>query len=143
MGGWIALEFTLTYPDAVDALVLADAVVRHYPYPAGWGANLPRVNQIARESDLDAAKQLWLADPVFAQSREIPEVAARLRGMVEEYSGLAVPPRQPAPAPAASRHRAARRGRRPDPLARQARRPPLTGEARRIARAKTGRNCLT
>jgi len=67
--------------------VLADAVVRHYPYPAGWGANLARVNRVARESGLDAAKQLWLADPVFERSREIPEVAARLRGMVEEYSG--------------------------------------------------------
>jgi pimeloyl-ACP methyl ester carboxylesterase len=123
MGGWIALEFTLTYPDVVDALVLADAVVRHYPYPAGWGANLPRVNQIARESDLDAAKQLWLADPVFAQSREIPEVAARLRGMVEEYSGwqlLHDNPHRLLRPPAIERLAEVDV---PTPLARQARRP--------------------
>jgi pimeloyl-ACP methyl ester carboxylesterase len=87
MGGWVALEFTLTYPDVVDALVLADAVVRHYPFPEGWGTHVPRITQVARTSGLDEAKQLWLADPVFARSREIPQVADRLRRMVDEFRG--------------------------------------------------------
>ena len=87
LGGWVVLEFALTYPELVNALVLVDAVVRQYSFPRGGGANLQLVNQVARMSGLREAKELWLAEPVFERSREIPGVAARLRRMVEDYRG--------------------------------------------------------
>jgi pimeloyl-ACP methyl ester carboxylesterase len=87
LGGWIALEFTLTYPGLVDALVLADAAIRRYPYPAGWGGHLRRLGEVARTSGLAAAKELWLADPVFERSRELPAVVSRLRRMVDDFGG--------------------------------------------------------
>jgi pimeloyl-ACP methyl ester carboxylesterase len=48
LGGWVVLEFAVTYPEAVSALVLADAVVRRYSFPHGWAANLQQINRVAR-----------------------------------------------------------------------------------------------
>jgi pimeloyl-ACP methyl ester carboxylesterase len=87
LGGWVVLEFALTYPELVTALVLVNAVVRQYSFPHGWAANLQLVNQVARTSGLREAKELWLADPIFERSREIPGVATRLRRMVADYRG--------------------------------------------------------
>ena len=87
LGGWVVLEFTLTYPDMVQNLVLVDPVVRGYSFPGGWNRSLVEVNRVAREQGLDAAKERWLADPVFERSRELPGVAARLKTMVDDFSG--------------------------------------------------------
>jgi 3-oxoadipate enol-lactonase len=87
LGGWVVLESTLTYPESVSALVLVDAFVRRYPSPHGWAADLQQVNRLARTDGLDAAKDRWMADPVFARSRELPDVAARLRRMVDDHRG--------------------------------------------------------
>jgi pimeloyl-ACP methyl ester carboxylesterase len=87
LGGWVALEFALMHPDATSRLVLVDPVIRNYSFPNGWNRNLVAVNETARREGLEAAKQRWLADPVFARSRQLPGVAARLEEMVGDYGG--------------------------------------------------------
>ena len=87
MGGGIVLEFALSHPELVDALVLVDAVIRGYPFPGGWAANIGEVFRVAQEVGLAEAKELWLADPLFERTRRLPAVEARLRRMVKDYSG--------------------------------------------------------
>jgi len=87
LGGWVTLEFALTSPEVVDRLVLVDPFVGRYPFPQRWNRNLAEVIRVARQHGLRQAKDLWMADPIFERSREIPEVAARLRQMIDDFGG--------------------------------------------------------
>ncbi len=87
MGGGVALDFALTYPDAVQALVVVDATLGGHRWAreakACWGP-LPAV---AKERGLDAARESWLASALFQHALRHPEAAAQIRRMVAAYSG--------------------------------------------------------
>lgn len=86
-GGAIALDFALTYPERTEALVLVDAVVGGYRWSPEGAARDDLVFQRAREGGIAAAKECWLAHPIFAPAQRNPEVAARLAAAVDRYSG--------------------------------------------------------
>ena len=88
MGGWVATEFTLTYPDRVRGLVLVDAVVRNHPFPYGWNKHIGAVYWAGRQHGYDAAMALWLGDEIFAFERSVPALAARLPALVSGYGGF-------------------------------------------------------
>ena len=83
MGGGIALDFAAAYPDLVRSLVPVDAALGGFAWTKDWGA----VGSLARSIGVEAAKQSWLNDELFAPANEQPRVAARLKEMVEDYSG--------------------------------------------------------
>jgi len=88
MGGWVATEFTLTYPERVCGLVLVDAVVRNHPFPHGWNKHIGAVYRSGREHGRDAAIARWLDDDLFAFERSLPALALRLPGLVANYGGF-------------------------------------------------------
>jgi pimeloyl-ACP methyl ester carboxylesterase len=88
MGGWVALEFTLTYPARVRGLVLVDALVRGHPFPYDWNKKVGAIYRCGREHGRDAAMALWLDDEVFAFERSRPDLAARLPDLVARYGGF-------------------------------------------------------
>jgi pimeloyl-ACP methyl ester carboxylesterase len=85
MGGWVALEFALTYPEALDALVLVDSALRTFAFGPQFDGTLQTLHRLGREDRLAEAKAGWLADPLFAGSRGFPEVVKRLEQIVEDY----------------------------------------------------------
>lgn len=80
MGGGVALDYALTYPETVRALVLVDSTLSGFRWNVNWSVK-------AREVGLDAAKKRWLAHPLFAAAFEQPGVAIRIAQIVEDYSG--------------------------------------------------------
>ncbi|MEO5842802.1 MAG: alpha/beta fold hydrolase [Acidimicrobiales bacterium] len=88
MGGWVATEFTLTYPTRVYGLVLVDALLRSHPFPYGWNKHVGAVYRRGREQGRDAAMALWLDDDLFAFERSLPELAPRLPALVAGYGGF-------------------------------------------------------
>lgn len=86
-GGAVALDFALTYPARTQALVLVDAVVGGYRWSPAGAARDDLVFQVARTSGIAAAKDSWLAHPIFASAQRNPAVAARLAQIVDRYSG--------------------------------------------------------
>ena len=70
---------------SVSALVLVDAVLSGHPWDPAFAATLGAVHRLGSEDRLAEAKAVWLADPIFACSRRIPTVAARLEQMIEDY----------------------------------------------------------
>ncbi len=80
LGGEVAIDYVLTYPDTVLSLTLADTSLGGYASTVDW-----RV--YAKEQGLEQAKQNWLNHAVFAPSNRYPEVAKQLRAMVDSYSG--------------------------------------------------------
>ena len=85
MGGAIAVDFAVTYPDVTDALILVDAAVRGYQWIEGDPRHVARA--CARQRGIPAGKTAWLRHPLFAPACEHPVVAARLAHIIETYSG--------------------------------------------------------
>lgn len=85
MGGWAALEFALTYPESVSALVLVDSALRGYPWSPSGAATIDAIYRLGREGRLDEAKAGWLADPLFACSGRTPAATARLAQIIADY----------------------------------------------------------
>jgi pimeloyl-ACP methyl ester carboxylesterase len=87
MGGRFALDYAVTYPDRVRSLIVVDTVVSGWQWSPEWLASYAPIVQAGRRGDIAKAKQLWLDHPVFAPARERPEVAVRLKTMIDDYSG--------------------------------------------------------
>ena len=84
LGGAIALEFALAYPDMIHALILVDSVL--------WGHNWSeesskRDGAVWAAGSVEGARALWLAHPLFAPAMENASVAPRLTQIVTDYSG--------------------------------------------------------
>ncbi len=87
MGGGIAVDFALAYPDMTTALIPADAMIGGHRWSATWVEQVGPVWQTARSVGIDAGKALWLALPLFAPAHEQSAVRTRLSAMVADYSG--------------------------------------------------------
>jgi pimeloyl-ACP methyl ester carboxylesterase len=85
-GGSVAIDFALTYPGATDTLIVVDTVLRGFQWRE-FGASLSQVHAAGRTSGIEAARQRWLYDAMFAPALENPRVAPRLKQMVADYSG--------------------------------------------------------
>lgn len=87
MGGRIALDFAVTQPDALRSVVVISTVIGGWPWSREWLEAYAPVIRAGRRGDIAAAKAAWLALPLFASVREQPQVAERVRKMVDDYSG--------------------------------------------------------
>lgn len=91
MGGRIALNFTLRWPQRVTSLFLSGTDVGGYRFEIGWDVSV--------DGGLDAARAEWLEHPIFRTARRVPEAWTLIRAMVASYSGwhwLHDDPREPA-----------------------------------------------
>jgi 3-oxoadipate enol-lactonase len=87
-GGGIALDLAVTYPHAVNSLILIDSTVGGF---RGWSPEmrdtfslLPRT---ARSDGVPAARELWLNSDILAPALERPEIGQRVRRIVGDYQG--------------------------------------------------------
>jgi pimeloyl-ACP methyl ester carboxylesterase len=85
LGGWVAHEFALIYPQSVSALILVDSALRGYPYGPASTATIDAIYSLGAEGRIAEAKAGWLADPLFACSQRSTAAAARLEQIVEDY----------------------------------------------------------
>lgn len=85
-GGGVAIDFALTYPEATDTLIVVDTALRGFQWET-FGTSLSQVQSAGRTSGIEAARQRWLDDALFAPALENPRVATRLKQMVADYSG--------------------------------------------------------
>ncbi|MGR8947306.1 MAG: alpha/beta fold hydrolase [Gammaproteobacteria bacterium] len=85
LGGWVATDFTIANPDKVNVLVVADTALMGYEWQEGRPSTLPV--EVAQSKGIEAAKQFWLASPLFEAARRHPRVLRHLGEMVDDYSG--------------------------------------------------------
>ncbi len=105
-GGAVALDFALTYPQRARALALIDTVLGGFSWSAEGSARDHLVWEEAARGGIAAARQSWLSHPVFAPAMRQPAVAARLRQIIDDYSGwhfVHANPEQGITSPAAQR----------------------------------------
>lgn len=83
LGGGVAVDFCLAYAERVHTLTLVDATLAGFTWTKDWSPP----GRAARAHGVAAAREVWLADELFAPALRQPLAAARLRQMVQDYSG--------------------------------------------------------
>jgi len=78
MGGSIAIDFTLSYPEAVNKLVLVDTTLNGYTWTEEYGSSLRSIWTTCKQQGLEAAKAQWLDFEIFCTESENPRARARL-----------------------------------------------------------------
>lgn len=86
MGGAIALNFALHYPDKVNRLVLISPGMVAWDWSDHWKKLWRPIQEAARAGQLQAARELWWQHPLFAKTRE-SEAADELYASIMRYSG--------------------------------------------------------
>jgi pimeloyl-ACP methyl ester carboxylesterase len=84
MGGKAAINFSLTYPQKVKSLVLADVAVDGYIFKE---FKLDPIYDLAKQKGIDSANQMFLNHKIFAFARNDSSVYHLLREMILSYSG--------------------------------------------------------
>ena len=87
MGGRFALDYAVTYPDGPRSLVVIDGVIGGWQWSREWIAAYAPIVEAGRRRDVAQAKSLWLGLALFAPARARAPVGARLKQMVDDYSG--------------------------------------------------------
>jgi 3-oxoadipate enol-lactonase len=87
LGGGIAISFALTYPAAVDALIVAGSLLPGRRLSAELGASFGAIWSAGRALGVTAARARWLQHELFVPIRSRPELDARFTQMVSDYSG--------------------------------------------------------
>ena len=87
LGGMIALQYALLFPDGVLKLVLVDAALDGYDWSAEWEAAYSAIRERAAQAGGSAANQMWMEHELFAPARERPKCRSKLAQMVSESSG--------------------------------------------------------
>jgi len=95
MGARFALDYAVARPGELGSLTVINAVIGGWQWSPEWLTSYAPIVEAGRRGDIAGAKQLWLAHPMFAPAREKPEVAARLKAMVDDYSGWHLNHRNP------------------------------------------------
>jgi 3-oxoadipate enol-lactonase len=87
LGGAIAVDFALAYPELVQSLIPVDAGFHGFRFSQEWDTRTGLVWEIATRSGIPLSKQSWLDHPLFAPIREQSEASHRLEKIVSDYSG--------------------------------------------------------
>ena len=83
-GGEVAIDFTLTYPERVEALVIVGGFPSGNRFSEEFRSSFARMRELG---DAAAAKRMWLAHPLFTSGLANERSAATLRRIIEEYPG--------------------------------------------------------
>jgi pimeloyl-ACP methyl ester carboxylesterase len=87
MGGLIALQHAMLYPDATLSLILADSALDAFEWSPQWNASFEAIAGYARNAGPSGGNEMWLQHELFAPAREQPECLAKLTQIIRDGSG--------------------------------------------------------
>ncbi|KQW64998.1 hypothetical protein ASC92_06120 [Variovorax sp. Root411] len=88
LGGRVAIDVAVKHPAIVSRVVAVDTFVSGYVPSKAFRDASAEMAAAARAGDLAKAKALWLDHALFRSAATRPAVSARLRQMVQAYSGF-------------------------------------------------------
>jgi pimeloyl-ACP methyl ester carboxylesterase len=84
LGGRIAIDFTLEYPDRVASLTAVGPGLSGFAWSGDGRDRQIAIHRALQDQDEDRAVELWLKDPLMAPAMENPAVAERVRKLAHE-----------------------------------------------------------
>ncbi|HTR96828.1 MAG TPA: alpha/beta fold hydrolase [Candidatus Acidoferrales bacterium] len=87
MGGGAAINFAVQHPRRVRALIVAGSSLGGHRWSPAFAATLGSLARIAAEQGAAAATEAYLATPLFAGMRALPDGETRLRAIVRPEDG--------------------------------------------------------
>lgn len=87
MGGGIAIDFALAYPDRVRGVAALASTLGGYGWDRQLASDWGAVGRRARDDGMAAARRQWIELPTFEPARAQPAVARLLEAMVEDFTG--------------------------------------------------------
>lgn len=86
MGGSIAIDFALSYPELTTALITVDSALGGFQF-VQLGQSLELIWATGKEAGAHSATKLWLEHDLFKPALESSLVGSRLKQIVDDYSG--------------------------------------------------------
>lgn len=87
LGGGAAINATIVYPNRVLGLVVVDPSLGGFRWSAAQTNAMNEIAGSGRSRGLEAARDKWLALPIFRTLKSNPQADARFREIVADYSG--------------------------------------------------------
>lgn len=87
MGGSIALNLALDFPQRLRRLLLISPAIVGWEWSQAWRQRWAQITLAARNDDMSRARELWINHPLFATTLKIPHAAKALRESINRYSG--------------------------------------------------------
>ena len=87
LGGQIAIDATLTYPERVDKLLLVDAALHGHKWSQDWRELAAQIWRQGRQGNVSLSKQLWMDHPLFAPAMQKSHSRHQLQRLINDYSG--------------------------------------------------------
>lgn len=91
MGGEIAIDFALVYPELTTALITVGSALGGFPWSEKWRESWTEVRRtlgsMYREGRLQDAIEFWLNHPLFKPAMEKPNMKFRMVQITADYSG--------------------------------------------------------
>lgn len=87
LGAAVIVDFALTHPDKVHSLVLADSGISGDGFDKLFVERINEIIDLAKQGDLEKAKEFWLNLNIFDYSRKNPYVWRVVDQMVRDTSG--------------------------------------------------------
>jgi pimeloyl-ACP methyl ester carboxylesterase len=87
LGGGVAVNFAVLYPQRTRALVAVDSSLGGYAWSREFGEMMGRGQRVAQEQGAKAANQILLDAPIMDGLRRRPEAFARMLEIMRDYSG--------------------------------------------------------
>jgi pimeloyl-ACP methyl ester carboxylesterase len=84
LGGRIAIDFTLAYPDRVDKLVLMGPGLTGYQFKLENDEHMKRTIERATGGDAQGAMDMWLEHPMMKPAMAKASVAGRIRTIAKD-----------------------------------------------------------
>ena len=100
MGGAIALEYALDYPERVAALALVDSALDGFSYSDAFIGFFRRLERLGRAGDREGLEREWLAHQLFDGARKDKRAWRLVRSMVARFSWAERLRKLPDPPPA-------------------------------------------
>jgi pimeloyl-ACP methyl ester carboxylesterase len=87
LGGSVALNFALDHSDRVSHLALVSPGITAWDWSDDWRDRWRAITVAAQSGDVEAARNMWVAHPIFATTLQLPKAAAKLHDSLSRYSG--------------------------------------------------------